>query len=369
MPVVVAAASTNSANVAVIDFGNTPPTSVMLPASSAGNVVDCYGTLAAIGDCGGGSVTLYDITNPASPSRLGSANTGLPGITAISIDDKYVLAGGSNGALVLVSIATPSSPSVVSTLTNTGSPTIWSVVVRGTNAVAACTGQFLTVDYTHPAHPAGSANDGGANPNFDLTGQTLTDFDGTNAVVTSGPNPYSLEVFPPIYVFSIAQGAPTQIAALQDVGTLSSVAIAEIPDGGYYVATASPSGEFSIQAFPDNAPPGTLTAFAPQFGTPATGVALKFLNNPAEAPFLAVANVTNEQGYWISSNLLFLTTGNSTGIQIGTPIPTIQVMLAPTLNPTLGITAFTPPPPPWRFPIPLPPWLEKWLARLLGLGG
>lgn len=67
LAVVVAAASPGSPEFAVINFGNTPPTVVMTPGFDNGNVVDCYGTLAAVAENSGYSVALFDISAPASP--------------------------------------------------------------------------------------------------------------------------------------------------------------------------------------------------------------------------------------------------------------------------------------------------------------
>ena len=76
---VVVAASTNSPDFAVIDFSSATPTSVMVGASSGGNVVDCYGTLAAVGDCTGGTVAIFDISNPAKTTLLTSMGSGARG--------------------------------------------------------------------------------------------------------------------------------------------------------------------------------------------------------------------------------------------------------------------------------------------------
>src|SRR5579862_6113259 len=107
MALIVAAASTRSPDFAVIDFTKTPPNVVMVGASAAGNVVDCYAKLAAVGDWGSGTVTLFDISNPEKPLINGSVNTGLSKVTAISIDSAHVLAAGPKGGegqLVLISI-------------------------------------------------------------------------------------------------------------------------------------------------------------------------------------------------------------------------------------------------------------------------
>jgi hypothetical protein len=120
---------------------------------------------------------------------------------------------------------------------------------------------------------------------------------------------------------------------------LASVAVAEIPQGGHYLATADLSS-VTIRAFPEG-PKASLSFFVPEEGVSNTTVALKFLNNPAVAPFLAVANVTAEQGYLVTANFLVLQTGELTStLTIATPNPVAKVALAPTLNPTLGITGW-----------------------------
>ena len=107
-----------------------------------------------------------------------------------------------------------------------------------------------------------------------------------------------------VYLFSIANGIPTPPKPLYVGGNLlSSVAIAEIPEGGRYLATADLSS-VTIQAFPESVPKASLSFFVPELGVPNAAVALKFLNNPAVAPLLAVANVTNQQGFLVTSNFL-----------------------------------------------------------------
>jgi len=343
MPVVIAAASTNSPQFAVVEFTNVPARTVMVSASSVGNVVDCYGKLAVAGDFAGGTVTLFDIGDPTAPTRLGSVDTGLASVTAISIDGSHVLAGGatreSEAQLVLVSISNAASPSVVSVFSDTGTANISGVVIRGAHAVAFGTDEYLVMDYKKPASPSGAGYPTGASQR-DLTGRMFGDFNGTNAVVTSEPNSVTGE-FPKIYVLSIAQGAASQLAALPSEGTLSSLAIAEIPQtGGYYVTTAQLGGQFSIQALMMH-PSGSSTFPVPHLKESNTAVAVKFLNNPAMAPLLAVANVTTKRGFFITSNFLLPESdGHTTTIQIGKPIPEAHVTLAPTLNPTLGITGW-----------------------------
>jgi hypothetical protein len=95
---------------------------------------------------------------------------------------------------------------------------------------------------------------------------------------------------------------------------------------------------------------------------------VKFLNNPAIAPYLAVANNV-ESGLSVSTYLIQVTTGLNTNVSFFMPILSVPVPLATASLPTIGITAFTPA---WRFPAWWPGgWWPGWLAELLrtiGLG-
>jgi hypothetical protein len=352
MALIVVAASTKSSDFAVIDFTKSPPKTVLVGASAAGNVVDCYGKVAAVGDWGSGKVTLFDISNPENPMQSGSISTGLASVTAISIDDKYVLAAGPSSTggeaqLVLALIASahpPHRPEVLSRFSQTGvtgSESISGVAIRNGNALTCETYGCLVMNYASASHPSGVGYPSSSST-IGLDGQVLGDFDGWNAVITGPPTDWNgtQPVF--IYLFSIANGIPTPPVPLQTGGNLlASVAIAEIPEGGRYVATADLS-MVTIHAFPENLPNGSLSFLVPQEGVPNAAVALKFLNNPAVAPLLAVANVTNEQGFLVTSNFLVLESDERTStIQIATPSPVAKVALAPTLNPTLGITGWT----------------------------
>jgi len=349
MPLIVVAASTKSPDFAVIDFAKSPPSTVMVAASAAGNVVDCYQKLAAVGDWGSGKVTLFDLSNPQAPVRRGSVETGLATVTAISIDDTHVLAAGPNSRggeaqLVLVGISNPNDPQVVSVFSQTGvsgSESFSGVVIRGGNALTCETYGCLAMDYANASHPTGLGFPSSSST-IGLDGQVLGDFDGTNAVITGPPTDWNGTQPVYLYLFSIAKGIPTSLVR-QDAGgnLLASVAIAEIPQGGRYLATADLS-TVTIHAFPDNLSKASLSFLVPQEGVSNAAVALKFLNNPAVAPFLAVANVTDQHGFLVTSNFLVLeNNGHTSTLQIATPNPVAKVALAPTLNPTLGITGWT----------------------------
>ena len=155
-------------------------------------------------------------------------------------------------------------------------------------------------------------------------------------------------------------GFVNPVKVLDNTSTLSSLAIAEVPAGGYYVALGLFGGTFDIIARSD------VGNAWQQYQMPvsATGsMVMKFLNNPAIAPFLAVANVTENKKYYVNLDLLLLEgTGSPTvaKIQIMHPVLRTEVTLGSMQNPTLGITAFEPPPPWWR----TIPWSRQIWERL-----
>jgi hypothetical protein len=381
MITVVAVASTGSPDVYLINLSAESPTPVPLPAFARGNVVDCYGSLLVIGDYGSGNVYVYSILNPAAPKLLygGPVDTTLSSVSAISTDGVYVLAGGG-GALVLVNVQDPNTPRVV-LLTGSNSPqygtaltNISSVVIRYPNALACGLNDGVTIDYSNPGSPIGCGIRTDIPSSANFSGQFTGDFDGTMAAIiaagsSGAPNPPDAVV-----VFGISNGAvtPPMPPPLRCSTSTCSVAIAEIPEAlpqeSYYVATAQSGGPSSIQSIVGNNTSNPLQVPGPGGITP---VAVKFLNNPAIAPFLAVANVT-EQGYSVSAyRLITVASSDPSGwtIRIASSTPAVNAPVSSMENPTLGITAFEPPPPPWwKFLVPgwLLQWLQKIASRIIG---
>ena len=69
MAVVVVVGSPGVTDFAVVNFGNTPPSVDMVSGFDGGNMVDCYGTLAAVGAYDGTVVLLFDISDLDGPFR------------------------------------------------------------------------------------------------------------------------------------------------------------------------------------------------------------------------------------------------------------------------------------------------------------
>ena len=144
-----------------------------------------------------------------------------------------------------------------------------------------------------------------------------------------------------IKTYSVTGKTALELAPVPFEEATGSVAVAEIPDGGYFVA-ASGTGSFTVFAYPTNFPMGSIkTSLQQNMNSNATAV--KFLNNPANAPSLAVANAT-ASGVSVSTYLIQVETGLSQGTVVSffSPIPVAEVELATGYAATLGITSFTP---------------------------
>ena len=337
---VVAAASPDNSDFAVINFGIAPPIVVMTPGFDGGNVVDCYGTVVAVGESSGLSVALFDISWPETPVQTGTVQTGFQ-IGSISIYGSYVLTGELNGSRVsLIDISNPASPYVLSVsdcapLLNIissvalGSPTVTGVPPKLTAVVSGDNNSVILYFADPPV---------GAVPAPLLYNAWPSDFDGWTAAVANGDGW--------TYTYAVSGNNATQLAVVPYRTLTGSVAVAEIPSGGYYVAASSGDGSFTVFGYPLDYPSGSIKTSLPADQS-SPGTVVKFLNNPAIAPFLAVANVI-ASGVFVYFYFLQVETGtlHGTVVSFFTPIPVAQVALSTAYLPTLGITAFTPVVPP-----------------------
>jgi hypothetical protein len=335
---VVAAASPGSHEFAVIDFGTTPPTVVMTAGFQNGNVVDCYGTQVAVGENSGDSVAVFDIST-LLPVQTGKVKTGFQ-IGSISIYGSYVLTGELSGSRVaLIDISNPASPYVISVsdcapLLNIissvalRSPTYTNETSKLTAVVSGDNNSVL-LDFEDPSI--------GAVPIQILYNAWPSDFDGWTAAVANGDGG--------IYTYAVSGKTATELTVVPYKKATASVAVAEIPAGGFFVA-GSGTESFAVFAYPSGWPSGRKTTSLTA-DTSSPGIAVKFLNNPAIAPFLAVAYI-NAKGVFVSYYFIQVLTGGLEGtvVEFFTPIPVAQVALARGYVPTLGITAFTPSSPP-----------------------
>jgi hypothetical protein len=241
MTVIVVAGSNNDNRFAVIDFSvpASPADILMSPSFSGGCMVDCSGTLAAVGNYNGGQVDIFDISNPAAPALKGTVSTVLGGIGAISSDGSHVLVGEVNGSrAVLIDVTNPASPSILSTF-STALSSISSIALRGTLAVAsgpAINPFFVVLNYANPASPAqvqfipgtGGVYFGGAiTCDLDGTQGALADYSGGKIYLfdVSGATPLLLGQYPSDQagVASISISSATVAAASTNDATITVV--------------------------------------------------------------------------------------------------------------------------------------------------
>ncbi len=237
--------SSSDPRFSVTDFSNpTTPTTVFVtpPFTSGGCVVDCSATLAAVGAYQGSQVTIYDITNPASPAAKNTYDTGLgsplTGIGALSLDGTNLLVGENGGQnVVFIDVSKPPGPPPTPFqdwyFANGG---ISAIVLKGKTAVAAGSyylgdtpgSAFNALDYSKPAAPTIIPPSG----SVALQGPVTCDFDGSTAAVGDSSGA--------VYVFSIdlalqSLGLTGEYGA--SIGPITSIAVFEnqvaaVTDGG-----------------------------------------------------------------------------------------------------------------------------------------
>ena len=241
-------------HVNVINFENNSPAIASVTGYAGGNIVDCYGKFAAVGDAAGGSFTLSNLLLPWSPPWVSTCDTGLSQISAIAIGDTYVLAcgmapsddgTGSVGTVVLVDISNAVVPSVVATYQQLWLGTPTSCAISGNTGVVGgwmpnevgplceTTSVLATFEYTGSGNLRWNTLDTVGDNDLTaplLSGPLLVDYDGAMVIATnaqpSGGNGAGA------YLYTSASPETTG-----SVGSGSApVAVAEIPEGGYYVA-------------------------------------------------------------------------------------------------------------------------------------
>lgn len=181
---VVVVAGPASTKFAVIDFTDPMnPSSVLVDPGFGGLVVDCSGKHAAVGSAtsGTGQTVMYDISNPASPTKLGSPFiSNFVQLGAIKFDGAHVLAGDGTGSqAVLLDATNPSALSKITVL-QTGVIGISSAALGSTFGVVSGPNSS-TVDVISgiPGNPTRTS----FNPNNGIG--LSTDLSGTTAAIGS----------------------------------------------------------------------------------------------------------------------------------------------------------------------------------------
>jgi hypothetical protein len=286
MSVIVVVGSNNARQFAVIDFsGAASPVNVLETAPfSGGCMVDCAGTLAAVGNYNGDQVAIFDISNPATPTLKGTANTGLSGIGAISFDGSNVLAGELDGQrVVLIDVTNPSSPSIVSTFT-TAVSSISAIALKGPIAVASGPNDFyfIVLDYINRLSPTQvQFTPGSGGVHF---GQAVTcDLDGTHAALADYGSGN-------VYLFDVSSGMPTLLGQFaSDQAGVSSISIS----GNFVAAASTNDSAMTLINFQNRSSPshedtnlggGSVVKLAISLRAPSTGLASHCSVLPRELP-------------------------------------------------------------------------------------
>jgi len=306
---VVVTGNTTDPQFAVSSFLALPaPSRTMVETNFTGCVVDCSGTLAAVGSYGSGQVAIYDLSDPASPQLQGTVPSTISAIGALSLDGTNLLVGELNGSsLVLINISNISSPQYATPATNPNYGSISAVVLKGSTAVVCGPGGFgvLNIGTMATAFYPSPISAGIGNPFVPGT----CDFDGSTAVFADSGSDN-------IFVYSISGGDASYQAA-GNTGLNPPVSIAVL---GNQIAVGSIRSNLVWLDGTTLGSPATTVSVAPG----ASGVgAIKFLKGQ---PFLAVG--TNN-GVSLFSN------SGWPSIAAATPVGWGKHNLTPT---TLGFT-------------------------------
>jgi hypothetical protein len=313
MSSIVVAGSNNDNSFAVIDFSipASPVNVLATPSFQGGCMVDCSGTLAAVGNYNGGEVAIYDISNPASPTLKGSVTTTLAGIGAISFDGMHVLAGEVNGnSIAFIDASNPASPTIKSTFSS-AIQSISAISLKGTLAVACGPNNlyFVVLDYSNPASPTQIQFMPGAGGIF-FGGALTCDLDGTNAALADYGDSK-------IYLFDVSGGTITLLGQYaSDQSGVSSISIS-----GTLVAAAS-TNDFSI----------TLV----DFSNPANPTGADTQSNLGGGATVKLAPNNLVAGAVNGFNVTLFSVAGTTANSLGTDDTTLGSIA------TLGFTTFTP---------------------------
>lgn len=362
----------------VIDYSNAAtPTAVSVGCPTTGVVLDCAGSLAAVASSAGESVTIYDISNPASPKSTGTATLSFSGgIGAISFYGGYVLVGearNDGGARVaLIDISDLASPQVYATTF----AQITDVTLFGSTGVICGLGGYSnafqvarTSDFSKLATSVTMTD---VSPWSEDAVPFMCDFDGTNAVFSDGSS---------LYLYGISGETATLVSSGSGGGGTTSVAIAEragtggTPAGGVllaYAADSDPNVELNYVP-PPVSPTTTWVSGSSSLGDPKDtygeplaldgGIAKFYRTIYGTSTVLATAGVTQTGTGGSPECVVSLFDikaggGSVTATRQGKRSP---VLLPNTLSPnnTLAVTVFDTFP--WWWPWPLPwPWRLFW---------
>jgi hypothetical protein len=152
-------------SLAIFDVSNpASPTSVGSTFTGINGPLALYvhGRYAYIVNNTGNSLAIYDVSNPASPTSVGSVTTGASsGPTAIYVQGRYAyVANNTANTLAVFDVSNPASPTSVGSVTTGASSGPNDVFVQGRYAYISnvTAGTLAIFDVSNPASPASVAS-------------------------------------------------------------------------------------------------------------------------------------------------------------------------------------------------------------------
>ncbi len=220
---------------------------------------------AYITDEGSATLIVFDVSNPASPVRVGSTSMGLtaPGELVVSGNYAYIVDQGAG--LVIIDISNPSMPVHVGSTAN-GLTNPLSIGLSGHDVyITDASPKLVKYDVTNPAAPAlvGSVDTG-----LDSIPNAIAIQNGY-AYVTDGANVQ-------IDLFDLSGSLPALVgAAPLGYNTASSLILSLAVQGRYVYVMDSDNNKFLVFDFGDSAlsdtTPPTITLTAPSGGSAVSG--------------------------------------------------------------------------------------------------
>lgn len=234
---------------------------------------------------------VIDVSNPASPSLVGSLNlTGTSTNIAVAGNFAYISNKHDSQELQVIDITTPSSPSVAGTFNAPGTADALGVYAVGTTAylvrASSADNEFIIVNATVPASPVsiGSLNLGATGYEVYVSGNSAFVASGSNSaelqvvnitvpaapallgtgynaggntdavsIAGSGTNVF-LAQGSNIHIISVsAPAAPTLLGTFAGAGTVNDIAL-NLGNSGTYVYFVSASSNREFELFDISAP-------------------------------------------------------------------------------------------------------------------
>lgn len=306
----------------VVAAGWSNPVQVGTLDLSGGNdavKVQISGNYAYFIRSGGTDFDVVDISNPSSPTSVAALNlNGTLSNIFISGNYAYVTSNDNSSELIIVNIATPTSPAVIGTFNNSGNSNGVGVYVSGTTAYLGLDGgnELSIVNVSNPASPTliSSLNLAGDATEIVKSGNYLfiaSNANSNEVIVVDATTPASPSVATSIDLSSntdatsiavsgdtllVSQGnlvylidvssptSPSILASYDALDTVNDIALDFAESGDYmFIATSENSTEFQVVDISTPASPVLLSSVDTLGNSNLQGIAYDSVNDIAVA--------------------------------------------------------------------------------------